>query len=71
MKVPQLDLVRQYQQIKSEVDCAISSVLESGIVIMGENVRRIEGAIADYTGNQFGIGVANGSDALFIALKAL
>ncbi|MBN2396452.1 MAG: DegT/DnrJ/EryC1/StrS family aminotransferase, partial [Candidatus Atribacteria bacterium] len=28
-------------------------------------------AIADYTGNQFGIGVANGSDALFIALKAL
>ena len=71
MKIPQLNLTTQYHSIKKEIDSAIQSVLESGIAINGENVKQIEKSIADYSGAKYGIGVANGSDALFIALKAL
>ena len=71
MKVPQLDLTKQYKLIKREIDLAIIDVLESGIVINGENVKKIEDDLARYSGTKYGIGVANGSDAIFIALKAL
>jgi len=71
MKVPQLDLITQYQSIKKEIDSAIEAVLESGIGINGENVKKIENSIAAYSGTKCGIGVANGSDAIYIALKAL
>lgn len=71
MKILQLDLTTQYKYIKKEIDSAIESVLESGIVINGKNVAKIEASIADYSDCKYGIGVANGSDALFIALKAL
>ena len=71
MKVPQLDLTTQYHSISEEINSAISAVLESGIVINGDNVKKIENSLAAYSGNKYGIGVANGSDAIFIALKAL
>ena len=71
MKVPQLDFTEQYHKIKKEIDSAITAVLESGIVISGENVKKIENSIATYSDTKYGIGVANGSDAIFIALKAL
>ncbi|MCK4297185.1 MAG: DegT/DnrJ/EryC1/StrS family aminotransferase [Candidatus Marinimicrobia bacterium] len=71
MKIPQLNLTNQYRSIKKEIDSAIETVLESGIAINGENVARISETIATYSGAKYGIGVANGSDALFIALKAL
>jgi dTDP-4-amino-4,6-dideoxygalactose transaminase len=71
MKVPQLDLTTQYQSLKEEINSAIISVLKSGIVINGDNVKKIENSLAAYSGTKYGIGVANGSDAIFIALKAL
>lgn len=71
LKIPQLDLTIQYNSIKKEIDLTIKEVLESGIVINDCNVRLIENFIAAYSGAKYGIGVANGSDALFIALKAL
>lgn len=71
MKIPQLDLIGQYHSIKKEIDSAIRSVLESGITINSNNVKQIEKSIATYSGTKYGIGVANGSDALFIALKTL
>jgi dTDP-4-amino-4,6-dideoxygalactose transaminase len=71
MKIPQLDLTIQYQSIKTEIDFVITAVLESGIVINGKNVKKIENSIAAYSDNKYGIGVANGSDAIYIALKAL
>jgi len=71
MKVPQLDLTTQYQSIKEEINFAITAVLESGIVINGDNVKKIENSLAAYSETKYGIGVANGSDAIFIALKAL
>ena len=71
MKIPQFDLTAQYASIKSEINTAIKSVLESGTVINGGNVRLIENFLACYSGTRYGVGVANGSDALYIALKAL
>jgi dTDP-4-amino-4,6-dideoxygalactose transaminase len=71
MKVPQLNLINQYHSIKSEIESAIIDVLESGMVINGDNVKKIEGSIATYSDNKYGIGVANGSDAIYIALKSL
>ena len=71
MKVNQLDLIIQYHSIKQEIDSAITAVLESGIVINGENVKKIENTFAKYSNTKYGIGVANGSDAIYIALEAL
>ena len=71
MKVPQLDLISQYNSIKEEINSAIEDILESGIVINGKNVKKLENTLAKYSDNKYGIGVANGSDAIFIALKAL
>jgi len=70
-KIPLVDLVRQYRSIKKEIDEAILRVLESGRFIMGEEVRKFEEEFAAYIGARFGIGVASGSDALYLALKAL
>ena len=71
MKVSQLDLTTQYQLIKEEINSAITAVLGSGVVINGDNVKKIENSLAAYSETKYGIGVANGSDAIFIALKAL
>lgn len=71
MKVTQLDLTTQYYLIKKEINTAIESVLESGIVINGKNVKKIEDDLSLYSGTKYGIGVANGSDAIYIALKSL
>jgi len=70
MKIPILDLKRQYQSIKSEIDGAIARVIESGQFILGPEVEAFEREIAQYLGAQHAIGVASGTDALWLALKA-
>ena len=71
MKVPFLDLTRQYQSIQTEVDTAILSVLNSGSWILGNEVSTFEEAIADYLEVEVAVAVASGTDALWLALKAL
>ena len=71
MRIEQLDLTKQYYKIQEEIYSAITAVLESGIVINGDNVKKIENSLAAYSGTKYGIGVANGSDAIYIALKAI
>ncbi len=71
MKVPLLDLTRQYQQIKSELDAAVLKVLESGQFILGSTVKQFEEAAANYCGTKHAVGVASGTDALVLALRAL
>jgi dTDP-4-amino-4,6-dideoxygalactose transaminase len=70
MKIPLLDLVAQYHSIKEEMDAAVLGVLESGRFILGPNVSALEGEIAQYLGVKHAIGVASGTDALVIALRA-
>jgi len=71
MKVPLFDITRQYETFKEEMLEAIDQVIRSGNVIQGPEVTKLEKSIAKYVGAKEGIGVANGSDALFIALDAL
>ena len=70
-KIPLLDLTAQYQTIKPEIDAAIQRVLESGHFILGSEVSALESEVAAYLGVQHGIGVASGTDALILALRAL
>lgn len=71
MHIPLIDLKKQYETIRNEVDNGVLSVLSSANYIMGENVKLFEKEFADYIGAKHSISVANGTDALVIALKAL
>ncbi len=71
MIVPVLDLKRQYHNIKEEINEAIGRVLESARFILGPEVLKLEKDMADFCGVKHGIGVANGTDALELVLKAL
>ena len=66
-----VDLKRQYEKIKPEVDNAIQEVLDSTQFILGRKVSDFEKTVAEYLGVKYAIGVANGTDALQIAMMAL
>ena len=70
MKVPSFDLTKQNWDHRDEYMKAIEEVVLSGQFILGKTVDEFEKAIAAYCGVKHGIGVANGSDALYIALDA-
>lgn len=70
MQVPQFSLSVQTARIKEELDQAVNQVINKGVFILEENVRRFEQKVADYLGVAHAIGVGNGSDALFLALQA-
>jgi dTDP-3-amino-2,3,6-trideoxy-4-keto-D-glucose/dTDP-3-amino-3,4,6-trideoxy-alpha-D-glucose/dTDP-2,6-dideoxy-D-kanosamine transaminase len=61
----------EYEQEKEEVFTAVKNVLESGTLILGENVKLFEQEFAGYCGVRYGVGVNSGTDALFLGLKAL
>jgi dTDP-4-amino-4,6-dideoxygalactose transaminase len=71
MKVPMLDLTEQYQELRSEVLEVLDQVMSSSRFILGDNVKKLEQDIAQFSNVSHGIGVANGSDAIHIALQAL
>jgi dTDP-4-amino-4,6-dideoxygalactose transaminase len=68
MKIPMLDLSEQYQNLKPEILSAIEDVMASSHFILGHNVKDLEKSVAEYSNVKHGIGVANGSDAIHIAL---
>jgi len=70
MTIPLLDLKTQYQSIKTKIDAAIQDVLNSGKFILGPQEKAFEQEIADYLGVQHAVGLASGTDALIIALRA-
>ena len=65
-----VDLGAQYRRIKLEVDAAIARVVEGGHFIKGEDCRLFEAEFAAWCGAAHAVGVANGTDALTLALKA-
>ena len=71
MKIPILDLTAQYSEIKKEIGAAIMKVVESQHFILGPEVEAFESEIAAYCGTKYAAGVASGTDALILALKAL
>jgi dTDP-3-amino-2,3,6-trideoxy-4-keto-D-glucose/dTDP-3-amino-3,4,6-trideoxy-alpha-D-glucose/dTDP-2,6-dideoxy-D-kanosamine transaminase len=71
MPIKVWDYLAEYAEEKNEIECAIRSVLESGRLILGEHVKRFESDFSFWCGVKHGVGVANGTDALFLGLKAL
>jgi dTDP-4-amino-4,6-dideoxygalactose transaminase len=70
-KIQMVDLISQYQDIKSAVDSAIASILESAQFINGPEVKSFQSEMENYLGVKHVIPCANGTDALQIALMAL
>jgi dTDP-4-amino-4,6-dideoxygalactose transaminase len=70
MNIPILDLKRQYQSIKSEIDTALARVIGSGQFILGPEVEAFEHEVSHYLRVKHAIGVASGTDALWLSLKA-
>ena len=71
MKVPFYGHVRQYHNLKTEIDQAILDVLESGQYVLGPTLKRFEGELAEYWGTKHAIGLNSGTDALWLPLLAL
>lgn len=69
--IPFLDLGAGYRELKNEIDTAVSRVLDSGWYILGPEVETFEVEWAEYCGAEHAVGVANGLDALTLALRAL
>ena len=71
MNVPLLDLQAQYVSIRDDLQQAVERVMNSQRFVLGDEVRGLETAIAEYCQTKHAIGCASGSDALLLALMAL
>lgn len=70
-KIVMVDLQKQYQKIKHEIDAAMQEVLSTTAFIQGPQVQQFADALAAYADVEFVIPCANGTDALQIAMMAL
>src|SRR3954447_18914072 len=71
MGVPLFDTTTPLAPLRARIDAAIAGVLDSGRFILGPEVTAFEAEFAAYCGARHAVGVANGTDALTIALRAL
>jgi len=71
MKVSFYGHVRQYENIKGEIDANMQEVLLSGSYVQGPMLKKFEAQAAEYFGATHAIGVGNGTDALWLSLMAL
>ena len=69
--IPFVDLVRQYRRLEPQILRAIRRVLGSGNYILGPEVAAFEQEFARYCGRRYGVGLASGTDALELAVRAL
>lgn len=70
MRVPFIDLAIQHEQIEQDVNRAIAGVMSHSAFVHGPDVARFERQFADFLEVTHAIGVANGTDALHLALRA-
>ncbi len=71
MAVPLMDIQAQYGPLRAEIDAAIAGVLDGGRFILGPEGRALEASVSERLDGRPCVGVANGTDALVIALHAL
>lgn len=71
MKVPFFDLNRQYRYIKKNIFLGFERVLEKQDFILGKELNEFEQKMEEYLKSKFAVGVASGSDALWLSLKLL
>ena len=70
-KIPPVDLTRQYEHIKEEADLAVLEILNSGNYVGGATVAKFEQNFANYLDVAECVSCNSGTDALFLALRAL
>jgi dTDP-4-amino-4,6-dideoxygalactose transaminase len=70
MSLPASDPSANYRAHKSEIDTAIATVLAGGSYILGPQVEAFERELAAYIGVSHAVGVASGTDALHLAMRA-
>ena len=70
MKVPFLDFVRPYEELKAELDEAYFRFMQSAWYVLGREVEAFEAEFAQYCGVKHCVGVANGLEALHLILRA-
>jgi dTDP-4-amino-4,6-dideoxygalactose transaminase len=70
MEIPFVDLKAQYATIRDEIVAGLDEALASMNLLLGPNVRAFEVEFAEYCQARYALGVANGTDALYLALKA-
>ncbi len=71
MGIPLMDIKAQYMPLRAQIDAAIGAVLDGGRFILGPEVSALEGDVSARLDDRPCVGVANGTDALVIALQAL
>ena len=69
--IPFVDLKKQYKEIEEELLDKISKVLKNSSFILGKEVEEFENNFAEFCGKKYAVGVNSGTDALFLALKAM
>ena len=69
--IPLVDLATQSRSIRDEVLSRMTAVIDAGRYILGEEVEQFENQFAEYCQVPYCVGVANGTDALHLALRAL
>jgi dTDP-4-amino-4,6-dideoxygalactose transaminase len=70
LRVPLLDLKKQYEKIRDEVILTVDELFESQRFILGPKVEELEERIAEYSGSEYAVGVSSGTDALLISLMS-
>jgi len=70
MQIPMVDLKIQLQAIREEINAEMAKALDETRFILGPNVQALEEEFAAYCGSKFAIGVASGTDALHLAIRA-
>ena len=70
MAIRMLDIAAQLAPIQDQLEAAATRVLRRGQFILGEEVETLEAELAQYCGTRYGVGVASGTDALMLALRA-
>jgi dTDP-4-amino-4,6-dideoxygalactose transaminase len=71
MQIPLFDTTTPRAPLRDEIHARVAAVLDDGRYILGPEVQAFEREFADYLGARHAIGVANGTDALTLALRAL
>lgn len=71
MEVKVWSYLKEYETNKEEIIKAITDVLESGVLILGEKGRELERQYSKYIGTKYAVGCDNGTNAIVLALRAL
>ena len=71
MEINFIDVKKQYNKMKSEIDSAVLSVMSKGQFIMGQDVFDLEYNLSNYTESEYSISCSSGTDALLLALMSL